>query len=240
MIDIADEEAAGGGRAWGLGVAAEAEVGIAHGEEPGVDGAMGIVATGATFAQGRVLENDRLGLRLMAGGARLVQPRHGQPSRPLHDVRAVRIVALPTVHFAFKDGVMPGQMEFRLGVEVALETGGGVPARIDDEVCAGRARGDVFAGRAVARFASILPGHARLGQTQPGVRTGGKDAGDIGVAIGADLVTHVGCAVNLRRGQNRPAAGGAGIQQDSDHEAQGNPVQATGQLMHPPVSCHPI
>ena len=70
----------------------------------------------------------------------------------------MRIVALNAIHLAFQDGMVLGKLEFGLGVEVALETGGGVPAGIDDEVGPGRARGDVFAGRAMARFTSVLPG----------------------------------------------------------------------------------
>ena len=72
MVHIADVKTSGPGRSLPLGVAPEAQIGIAHGQHFGIDGAVWIVATGATFTHSRMFEYDGLGLRPMALGATLV------------------------------------------------------------------------------------------------------------------------------------------------------------------------
>ena len=182
MVDVADiERARRSQRPRHLGMAAETEVGIAHGEQLGVDGAVRIVAGAAAFAERGVLEDNGLGLCLVALGARLVQTRHCQPSRRFHDVLPVGIVALDAVHFAFQNRMMLGMMEFSLSIQVALETRGGVLAGIDYEIGSTRARGDMFAARAVAGFAAILAGHLPVFQPQSRVWTGRKNARDSAV-----------------------------------------------------------
>jgi hypothetical protein len=86
--------------------------------------------------------------------------------------------------------------------------------------------------RAVAGFATVLPGPLRLVQTQTGVRAGRKDPGDGGVAVGAGFVAHKSSACNLWRRKPRPAPGGAGIEQQSNGSSgegqrrRGQPAQA--------------
>src|SRR6266404_3409791 len=91
-----------------LRVALEAEVGIAFDEHLAIDRAVRIVANGAAFAQGLMLEDKRPSLLAMALRAILIEPRHGQPARGLGDVGAMRIVALHAIHVAFEDGMMLG------------------------------------------------------------------------------------------------------------------------------------
>lgn len=79
--------------------------------------------------------------------ARFIHARHGETTVRFHYVRAVRIVALDAVHFAFKDRVMLRQMELGIGGDMALETGFGLFAGIDDETAT--AHCDVSAGRSV-------------------------------------------------------------------------------------------
>src|ERR1043166_2351408 len=113
MILLADVKTSSrGGWSLHLGVATEAQVRITRGQQFGVDGAMRAVAGHATFTQRRVFENYRLGLFPMALGAGLVQAGHRESARRFHDVLAVGIMELHTVHLAFDDGMVLGQMEF--------------------------------------------------------------------------------------------------------------------------------
>lgn len=69
---------------------------------------MRVVTGGTTFAERGMFENDRLGLLAMALGARFIQARHGQTPGGLHDVLAMRVVALDAIHFPFDDRMMLG------------------------------------------------------------------------------------------------------------------------------------
>src|SRR5258706_10084667 len=110
----------------------------------------------------------------MTLGAIYVEARHGKSARRFHDVHAMRVVALDAVHFAFDDGMMLREVEFGMCFQVALKTGGGVLAGIDDELAASAARHDVFAGGAVAGFATPLAGEPGLfgGQSRVGAGPG--------------------------------------------------------------------
>jgi hypothetical protein len=90
--------------------------------------------------------------------------------------------------FALDDGMVLRQVKFRLDVQMALETGGRILAGIDNKFQASAARRDVFAARAVARFAAGLAGPVRAGQMQARVGTGRKGARDALVAIRAGFV----------------------------------------------------
>ena len=74
MIDVTDINKPFASRvlARHLGVASQTEVGIAHGQHLGVDGAMRIVANRAAFAQRRVLINERQCLFPMALGTAFI------------------------------------------------------------------------------------------------------------------------------------------------------------------------
>ena len=159
-----------------------------------------------------MFENKRTGLLAMTLRAGFIQPRHGQSARRFHDVHAVRIVALDAIHFSLQHRMMLRKMKFRLHFQMALQTRLRVFAGIDDEFfkAAATAHGDVFAGRAVAGFASELAGHLAVFQMQPRVRAGGKGAGDVRVAVGAGLVADKGCAFDLQRRNRRAIRRGTG------------------------------
>jgi len=133
VIPPADEDAPGSRRPRHLGMATETQICIWRNEHFGVDGTVGIVADRAAFAQGRVFINERPGLFPMALGTCFVQPRHGQSACRFHNVHAVRIVALDTVHFPFQHRMMLGKVKFGLHLQMTLETRLRVLARIDDK-----------------------------------------------------------------------------------------------------------
>jgi len=62
VVPTTDVDATGSIRSLRLGMATEAEIGIRFGEHFGVDGAVGIMADGAAFAQGGMFVNERPGL----------------------------------------------------------------------------------------------------------------------------------------------------------------------------------
>lgn len=138
----------------------QAEGVVTLGEHLRVDGAVDVVAGGAAFADSLVVEHMRAGLLVVALGADLVDASHGQDLR-LADVLAVRIVAGDAGHSSFLDGMVEGEAELGLLVDVTLEAGFGVLAGIDDEPAPAAAGVDVEAAGAVATFAA-LPGHALL------------------------------------------------------------------------------
>ena len=186
----------------GLGVAFEAEIGIALDEQLAIHRPVRVVANGATFAQSFVFENKWARLFAVTGGAILVQPRHGQSAGRLEDVSAMRVMTLDAIHAAFNDWVMLRQIEFSMGLQMTLETGRRIFSRVDDEFAASAAGLEVFAAGAVAGFAPGLSGEPRLSNVHSGVRTGGKHPGDVGVAIKAGFIADVSCARDFRRGDD--------------------------------------
>lgn len=223
VVHVADVNVTGGNiRALHLCVAAQAEVGIVFDEHFLVDGTMRTVANGAPFAQRLMFKNERPGLGLMTLGAALILPRHRQPARRFEDVATVGIVAIHAIHVAFDDRVMMGQIEFRLNVEMALETRFRIFAGVNDELR--RAAGtDVFAARAVAGFAPALARHRRVFKMQPRMGTGGKFPDDVRMAIGASMVADKVRARNFQRHHHRGRSRRTGNQED--HHAGGKPKQ---------------
>ena len=195
-------------------MALEAKVGVALDEHLGVDGTVGIVADGATFAECCVFEDEGPGLFAMALRAVFVDARHGQAARRFHDIHAVRVVALDTAHFSFNDRVMLRKVEFRASFLVALKARFGVFPGINNKffLTTTAGRGDVLAAGAVTGFTAGLAGHFGIIDAQTCVRAGGKNAGDIGMTIQAGLVSDVSGAFDLQRGNDCPV-GGTGIEQ---------------------------
>ena len=222
MVHVADVELASGARALHLRMAAEAQVGVTDGQQLGVDRAVGIVASGAAFPQRGVIEYEGPGLFPVAPGAGLVRAGHGRAAGRFHNVQAVRIVALDAIHLAFGDRVVLGKMEFGVDVQMALETGLRVLARIDDIPFGSRAAcRHVLARRAVAGLAPVLARHLAGLEVQPGVRAGRENAGDPGVAIQAYFVAHKGCAFDRRGLDHRAVGGGTGINQQYERANTG-------------------
>jgi hypothetical protein len=177
-------------RAGRLRVAFEAKIVVAIHEQLGVDRAVRRMAGHAAVAHRLVFKNMRLGLLAMALRAGLVQPRHRQTARRLHDVHAVRIVALDAIHLAFNDRVMLRQVKFRVRFQVAGKTSRRVFAGIDDELAASAADLNMKAARPVTGFAAALPGHFRALEMNPCVRTGREGADVIRVTIIAGLIAY--------------------------------------------------
>ena len=194
-------------RILGLCMASQAKIWVVHGKHFAVDRAMRVVTSGATFAHGFVLENDRPRLLAMTLGAAFIEPRHRESSRWLENVAAVRVVALHAVHVAFDDGMMLRQIEFSLSFEVALKTRRRVFVRIDDELAAA-ADFDVFAARAVTGFAAGLAFHAGNFKMHPRVRAAREHAHVFRMAIQAGLVPDIGGAGNFRRRHDGALKGG--------------------------------
>lgn len=150
VIGVADVNVTGGNiRALHLRVAAQAEIRIAFDEHFSIDRAVWAVASRAAFAQRFVLKNKWTRLGLMTLRATFILPRHREAARWFENVAAVWIVAIHAIHVAFDDRMMLRQIKFRVNVEVALKTGFGIFAGIDDEFRRAAAA-DVFAAGTVA------------------------------------------------------------------------------------------
>src|SRR5437899_1020669 len=117
---------------------------------------MRVVADGAAFAEGFVLEYERPGLFAVALRAAFVAPGHGQAARGFENVASVRIMALNTVHPAFDHRMMLRQAELGMGFYMALEAWTGILARIHDELAAPAAGRDMLAARSMTGFAPGL------------------------------------------------------------------------------------
>jgi hypothetical protein len=77
------------------------------------------------------------------------------------------------------------QPKLGLDRDVAIETGGGIFPRVDDELASSAAPFNVLAAGAVTGLAPTLAGHGSSFDMEPAVSAGGEDAGDVGVAIRA-------------------------------------------------------
>src|SRR5580765_7621399 len=113
---------------------------------------MRVVANRAAFPHRGVLEDERPGLLAMRLAAGFILARHSQASSGLQDVHPMRVMALDAIHLSFKDRMMLGKVELRARFLMALETGFGVFARIQDKFlrAAATRHRDVLAARAVA------------------------------------------------------------------------------------------
>lgn len=121
------------------------------------------MTTHAAFAYRFVCEDKRAALRGVTLEAGLVLAEQGDAAaldrlrkiRPaaFDRVAFVRVVAIGAAHFSFEHRVMMRQIEFRLHFQMALETGRGRFARVDDRVCAAAAF-HVKTSRPVTRFAA--------------------------------------------------------------------------------------
>lgn len=159
-------------RTWRLRMAFEAEVIVPLHEHLSIDGAVRLMTRHTAVAQRRVLERMWFRLLPMALRARFIGSCHRQSTRGLHDVHAVRVVALHTVHFPLGHGVMLREVELHVSLQMAGEAGGGVFARIDDELATTTASCDVFAAWSVTRLASGEANHSRSIDMHSRMRTG--------------------------------------------------------------------
>ena len=145
-----------------------------------------------------MLEHDRTRLLAVAVGAAFVLSRHGKAACGLHDVGAVRIVALCAIHPAFDDRMVLRQVKFGVRFEVALKTGRGVFAEIDDEFFSAASL-NVQTARAMTGFTTALarPGIRR--EVQARMRACRKFLDNVCVAIFARVIAHENRTGNFRR-----------------------------------------
>lgn len=219
VVFVADDDGAG---SLDFGVALEAEIVVALGEECAVDRAVRVVANDAAFAKSFVLENEGAALLAMAAGAAFVHARHaerrGAAEAGVMDVGAVWIVAIDTVHAVFDDRMMLRKVEFAVGLDVAIEAGGGVFAGVDDETAASAAGFDMHAAGAVAAFAAGHAGEINVVLVEAAVSAGGKLADDVCVAIDAGGIADKMRAGDFgRRNEGALSERGASSDQEADN-----------------------
>jgi hypothetical protein len=118
------------------------------------------MADRAAFSQGGVFENKGPGLLPMTLRAIFVHPGHGQATGRLHNIAAVRIMALNTTYLLLQHGVMLRKMKFHFRRAVTLEAGNRIFAGVQNKLSRTPA-GNVQTARAVTRFTT--------GLTYPGI-----------------------------------------------------------------------
>ncbi len=237
VIDLADPDFAGGGLH--LGVAFEAEVGIALGEHLAVDGAVGCVAGDAALAIGLVLEDKGTRLFPVALRALLIESGHPQAAGSLEDLAAVRVMALDAVHLAFHDGVMLWQTKLHVDILVAGEAGLRVLARIEDQIRS-IARGfDVAAAGAVAALATGAAGKfVDIDiDTDAEVNVALEASGVVCVAVITLVIPDESGAGNVGGDDEGPRDRGAGTQ-ETDPRGRECEKRAADRPTFPGCGCH--
>ena len=111
-----------------LKMAFEAKVGIAHGQQFGVDATMRRVTGGAAFVQRLVFEHIRAALCLMALEAILFLRKHLRAAAGMSDA-LVRRMTENASHPAFGHGMMAGQFKLTANVQVTGVANGFLRAR---------------------------------------------------------------------------------------------------------------
>lgn len=215
MNGAADKNLSGRTRLRRLRVTTQTKIRIRLRQHLAVDRAMGIMARGTPFAHRFMLEHERTRLFPMALRAALIQLRHREPTGRLENVSAMRVVALHTIHPAFDDRMMLGQIKFAVSGQVALETGFGIFAGIDDELSFAAAGRDVFAAGPVTGFATRFAGQRCFGEMNTRMRTRGKDPRVIAVTFETGLIADVSGAGNGRRRHDDTRHRRAGIEQQT-------------------------
>jgi len=207
MVNVPDENSLVDGL--GLRVAAQAEGGITGHEQLLIDRTMRLVTSHAAFPQGGMLKHKRPGLILVALGAILICPRHGQSARRLEEVISVRIMALPAIHVPFDHRMMLREHKVALHIEMAFKAGGGILAGIDDEL--GTTAGfNMPAAGPMTGFATGLARHGGVGVVKAAMWTGGKFADKVGVTILAGAVAGIMGAGDFQGGDHQARLGDAG------------------------------
>jgi hypothetical protein len=194
-----DDPAAGAVLSRKLRVAPQAKIWIGLHEQLSIDRTVRRVTGRAAFAQGFVLEHDPLRLRAMATCALLTQSRHGESARRLHDVLAVRVVALHAIHLPFPHRMMLRKVELGVDFKVTGETRLRIAPGVHDEFSVPATDSDMFAAGAMARFATGAARHLRRFDVQARMGTRWKNPRVFGVAIDARRVAHKTCTRNFRR-----------------------------------------
>lgn len=158
------------------------------------------MASGAAFAQSFMFENETSGLFAVAARALFVQPRHAQSPGRLHDIEAVRIMALHAIHFPFTNRMVLREIELGMNFEMTGEARLRFSLRVHDEFSAPAACRDMLAAGPMARFAAGAADwhHGGL-YVNARVRTGRECPGIVSMAIDAAFVADKCRSFDLRR-----------------------------------------
>ncbi len=159
MVNGSDIDVAGGhGGSLNLGMAPQAQVRVIFDQQLFIDGSVRVMADGAAFVHRLVFKNEGSRLVLMARGTALILPGHGKTPGGLENVLTVRVVALHAIHETLRHGMMLGQTEFALDIQVAFHAGIRFFTRVYNQTWLA-AGPDMFTAWSVAGFASSLPRH---------------------------------------------------------------------------------
>jgi hypothetical protein len=120
--------------------------------------------------------------------------------RGSEDIRAVGVVTLDAIHPLLKHGMMVGQLELSVDIEMTVEAGVGRAAGIDNEFSAAPPCLDVQAARAMAGFTSSSLTARDALNVESHMGAGGKDAREVGMTIEARFVTDKICSFDNRSG----------------------------------------
>ena len=192
-----------------LEVAPQTEIGVPGDQHFLIHRAVRVMADGAAFEHGIVLEEEGAFLRGMALRARLVLVLEVCPCVD-DDMAAMRIMAVTARYVTVEDLMRMREMELAAFVEMALEAGLGRPVGIDDR--AGGAAGvDVVRAGTVARLATGVPDRG-VTQRQASVGSRGEMIGDICVAFHTSLRALESGTRDMRRDEDRTIDRHAGDQ----------------------------
>jgi hypothetical protein len=202
-------------RSGNLCMALQAKIIVPFNQHLGIDRAVRLMADSASFAQCFVFENERASLLAMALSAPFIQTSHHQSPAPLVNIHSVRIVTLGAIHFAFPDRVMLRQINFGMSLQMALQAGGRVVTRINDQPTAPPACRHMPAARTMACLAAGRPREAGPFKVHSSMGTGREYAGNVGVTLRTNFVANEGSSRNGRWRDDSALHGRTGNQQNS-------------------------
>ena len=132
----------------------QAEVRIAFCQQLWINGAVNTVTIDAAFAHGLMVEHVWSRLLTMTLRANIIHPRHVH-ALWFVDVLTMRVMAANTAHATFFKGMMIGQIELRFLINMALEAGFRIFARINDKLAFAAAGIYVETTGTVTTFAAL-------------------------------------------------------------------------------------
>lgn len=152
MRNVANENIATSGM--DLRVAFETKIVVPLHEHLVIDRTVRAVTNRASLPQRFVLVNHHFRLLAMALRAAFILPGKRQAACRFENVRAMRVMALDTIHLPFENRMMLRQFKFGVGIDMALETSVRILAWVHNENTSATSCLDVFAARTVTGLAS--------------------------------------------------------------------------------------
>lgn len=213
VIGFADDDLPGA--QLDLGMALEAKVIVCLEEHFGIRGAMRNMADGAAFAHRFMVVDKRPGLLPVTFGAGFVDLGHGQAAGGLSDVTSMGIMAVRATHAVLDHGVMLGQMEFRLDIEVATKTSFRIILGVDNKTTFPTPCRDMFAAGAMAGFAACLASPFEIVLVELAVRAGVENSRDVRMTFDAGAIADKRGPFNFRRSNDCAIECGAGTQEQT-------------------------